>query len=161
MPYVRNIMRKSKPRIYRQALLWVWGERTLVSVHVVRPSSHRTRNTSQQACANKGTPCCQWQCSHILQATSWGLHANLPDNVLMRPVWTRPKNLQSSPLVGFTVCAILCPSCNSPGCTRSTWCCWGFCRDQHQWVHLVENFWRYLGGHFVWVRNALPALYPH
>ncbi len=52
-----------------------------------RPSSHRTRSTSQQAGANNGTHCGQWECSHSFQATSKGLHANL----LAHPVWTGPK----------------------------------------------------------------------
>ncbi len=30
----------------------------------VRPRSHRTRSTSQQTCANNGTHCGQWECSH-------------------------------------------------------------------------------------------------
>ncbi len=52
----------------------------------VRPSSHRTRSTSQHAHATYGTHCGQWEHSHSLQATSKGLHAN----VLTRPVWTGP-----------------------------------------------------------------------
>ncbi len=38
-----------------------------------RPSSYRTRSTSQQAYANFGIHYCQWECSHRLQATSKGL----------------------------------------------------------------------------------------
>ena len=43
---------------------------------VLRSSSHRTRSTSEQVCANFGTHNCKWKCSHRLQATSKGLHAN-------------------------------------------------------------------------------------
>ena len=54
---------------------------------ILRPSSHRTRITSQHVQANYGTHCGQWECSHSLQATSKDLHAN----VLTRPVWTGPR----------------------------------------------------------------------
>ena len=52
----------------------------------VRPRSHRTRSPSQQAHANYGTHCSKWEYSHRLQATSKGLHANLPANLLTCPV---------------------------------------------------------------------------
>ncbi len=53
---------------------------------IFRPSSHRMRSTSQYALANYGTHCGQWECSHSLQATSKGLHKNLPANLLVHPV---------------------------------------------------------------------------
>ncbi len=56
----------------------------------VRPSSHRTRSTSQQAYQNFGTHNSQWECSYSLQATSKDLHTNLHANLLTRPVWTGP-----------------------------------------------------------------------
>ncbi len=74
------------------------------------PSSHRTQSTSQQAHAQNGTNCCQWECSHSLQATSKGLHNNLPANVLARPVWTGPNEgptcfCKTSWLNSFAFCA--------------------------------------------------------
>ena len=52
------------------------GEGTRLHI-VLRPSSHRTQSTSQQAYANYGTHCSKWECWHSLQATSKGLHTNL------------------------------------------------------------------------------------
>ncbi len=64
---------------------------------LVGPHSHRMRSTLQHAHTNYGTHCSQWECSHRLQATSKGLHANLHANVLTRPVWMGPsKNLLRS-----------------------------------------------------------------
>ena len=56
----------------------------------LRPSSHRTQSTSQQAYANFGTHYHQWEYSHRLQATSKGLHSKLRANLLSHPVWTGP-----------------------------------------------------------------------
>ena len=58
----------------------------------LRPSSHRTRSTSQPAYTNFLTHYHQWDCSHRLQATSKGLRANLRANLLTRPVWTGPQS---------------------------------------------------------------------
>ncbi len=68
--------------------VWIFVRKLVVLF--LRPSSHRTQSTSQQAYTNFGTHYGQWECSHRLQATSKGLHANLHANVLSRPVWTGP-----------------------------------------------------------------------
>ncbi len=46
--------------------------------------------------ANYGTHCSEWECSHRLRATSKGLHANLPANLLRRPVWMGPLNIATT-----------------------------------------------------------------
>ena len=56
----------------------------------LRPRSHWTRNTSQYAHANYGTHCGKWECSHSLQATSKGLHANFRAHLFTRSVWMGP-----------------------------------------------------------------------
>ncbi len=66
----------------------------------LRPHSHRTLSTSQNAHANYGTHCSQWECSHRLQATSKGLHANLCANLFRRPVWTGPNLTHLTPHTG-------------------------------------------------------------
>ncbi len=60
------------PSIHWPVLKWfVWATAvcqwtsTLASCSL-RPSSHRTRNTSQRIHANYGTHCGQWECSHSL-----------------------------------------------------------------------------------------------
>ncbi len=64
------------------------------------PSSHRMRSTSQHTQANYGTHCGgRWECSHSLQATSKGLHANLCAHMCLRVPCEQaltPENIQNS-----------------------------------------------------------------
>ncbi len=66
---------------------WIWAVLGLLGpVHTGRGVQH--------AHTNYGAHYSQWECSHSLQATSKGLHANLHAQVLSRPVWTGPDVLR-------------------------------------------------------------------
>ena len=91
-----------KARTTHETICGSWQHKTKCSgghessdhgIHL-RPHSHRIQSNSQQAYANYGTHCGQWECSHRLQATSKSLLANLHANLLMRPVWTGPRFAQ-------------------------------------------------------------------
>ena len=57
--------------------------------HLLWPNSHGTRNAMRNAMQANGTCCCQWECSHCMQATSIPICVRVP---IGRPVWIRPVN---------------------------------------------------------------------
>ncbi len=76
------------PRLNFQKTQQTMSGKGVNNLSFLTPSSHRTQSTSQEAYANNGTHCDQWECSHSLQTTSKVLHANLGANVLTCPVST-------------------------------------------------------------------------
>ena len=99
-----------------QCVLAVWGWWTLMKMHCfcwITPGTdggfgvelysrgHGSKTPFTQdvehlatGVANYRTHCSKWECSHRLQATSKGLHANLHTNLLTCPVWMEPKKAQ-------------------------------------------------------------------
>ena len=112
---------------------------------LLRPCSCRMRSTLQNTHLNYGTHCSKWECSHRLQATSKGLHANLCANLLMHPVWTGPKRPKPDAHLAFSA------SCWGKTHSQNRQLCFtsfvlltinSVSTDlQLQWLHLLTFWW--------------------